>query len=119
MNRLPSMPVSSRRVRVRCDPGVRLATRHKHGSAADVSIRRRTSPRRVRTRSLSIRATSTVAMAANMATSKNGKEIWSASLPFTFSQAAITDSGVVAGLMRHLWANTDLQKTPTKSGPAS
>ena len=50
---------------------------------------------------------------------KNGKEIWSATFPFTFSQAAITDAGVVAGVLRTLWANTDLQKTPTNRGPAS
>jgi hypothetical protein len=47
---------------------------------------------------------------------KNGKEIWSASLPFTFWQAAITDSGVVTGYA-HTLGQYGFGKEPNEPRP--
>jgi hypothetical protein len=47
---------------------------------------------------------------------KNGKEIWSTTLPFTFWQAAITDSGVVAGYA-HTLGQYGFGKEPNEPRP--
>ncbi len=46
----------------------------------------------------------------------NGKEIWSATFPFTFCQAAITDSGVVAGYA-HTLGQYGFAKDPSEPRP--
>jgi hypothetical protein len=47
---------------------------------------------------------------------KNGKEVWSATLPFTFWQAAITDTGVVTGYA-HTLGQYGFGKDPNEPRP--
>jgi hypothetical protein len=52
----------------------------------------------------------------NYRVTKNGKEIWSATLPFTFWQAAITDTGVAVGY-GHTLGHHGFGKDPNEPRP--